>query len=44
MMNKPSFTIIVPIYGVEKYIRQCADTVLGQTFDRIQFVFVNDGT
>ena len=44
MMNKPSFTIIVPIYGVEKYIRQCADTVLGQTYDRIQFVFVNDGT
>lgn len=44
MMYKPSFTIIVPVYGVEKYIRQCADTVLGQTYDRIQFVFVNDGT
>ena len=35
---------MVPIYGVEKYIRQCADTVLGQTYDKVQFVFVNDGT
>ena len=43
-MRKPSFTIIVPIYGVEKYIRQCADTVLGQTYGDIQFIFVNDGT
>lgn len=43
-MSKPTFTIIVPIYGVEKYIRQCADTVLGQTYKDIQFIFVNDGT
>lgn len=44
MSKKPSFTIIVPVYGVEDYIRQCADTVLGQTYDAIQFIFVNDGT
>lgn len=43
-MERPTFTIIVPIYGVERYIRQCADTVLGQTYDKVQFVFVNDGT
>ena len=43
-MQKPKFSIVVPVYGVEKYIRQCADTVLGQTYDRIQFIFVNDGT
>ena len=43
-MQGPSFSIIVPIYGVEKYIRQCADTVLGQTYPNVQFIFVNDGT
>jgi glycosyltransferase involved in cell wall biosynthesis len=43
-MQHPGFTIVVPIYGVERYIRQCADTVLGQTYDKIQFIFVNDGT
>ena len=43
-MQGPTISIIVPIYGVEKYIRQCADTVLGQTYPNIQFIFVNDGT
>lgn len=44
MMNNPSFSIIAPIYGVEKYIAEFAESVLGQTYDNIQFVFVNDGT
>lgn len=43
-MERPSFSIVVPVYGVERYIRQCADTVLGQTYDKVQFIFVNDGT
>ena len=43
-MQRPSFTIVVPVYGVEKYIRQCAESVLGQSYDAIQFIFVNDGT
>lgn len=43
-MESPSVSIVVPIYGVERYIRQCADTVLGQTYPHVQFIFVNDGT
>ena len=42
MMYKVS--LIVPIYGVERYIRQFAESALGQTYDDMQFVFVNDGT
>lgn len=41
---KNKISIIVPIYGVEKYIGQCARTVLGQTCRRVEFIFVNDGT
>ena len=37
-------SLIVPIYGVERYIRQFAESALGQTYDDVQFVFVNDGT
>lgn len=37
-------SLIVPIYGVERYIRQFAESALGQTYDDLQFVFVNDGT
>lgn len=43
-MKNPSFSIVVPIYGVEKYIAKCAETLFGQTYANIQFVFVNDGT
>ena len=44
MSKHPSFTVIAPIYGVQNYIVKCAETLLGQTYDNIQFVFVNDGT
>ena len=43
-MGKYKISLVVPIYGVEKYIRQFAESALGQTYDCIQFVFVNDGT
>lgn len=44
MMNGYRISMIVPIYGVERYIRQFAESALGQTYDGIQFIFVNDGT
>ena len=37
-------SLIVPVYGVERYIRQFAESALGQTYADMQFVFVNDGT
>lgn len=43
-MTNLSFSIVVPIYGVEKYIARCAETLFSQTYDNIQYVFVNDGT
>lgn len=43
-MNEPLVSLIVPIYGVESYIEQCARSVLGQTYPRMEFIFVNDGT
>lgn len=43
-MSKYRISLIAPIYGVEKYIKQFAETALGQTYQDLQFVFVNDGT
>ena len=36
------FSIIVPVYNVEKYIRKCMETVMGQTFRDYEVIVVND--
>lgn len=40
----PKISIIVPIFGVEKYIERCARSLFEQTAHDIEFVFVNDCT
>ena len=35
-------SICVPIYNVENYIERCAVSLLGQTYGKIEYVFVND--
>ena len=37
-------TIGIPVYGVEPYVEKCARTLFGQTFDDIEYIFVDDGT
>lgn len=39
-----TISVIVPIYGVEAYIGKFAESLLGQSYGNIQFIFVNDGT
>ena len=40
----PKISVIVPIYGVEKYIERCACSLFEQTMDDIEYIFVNDCT
>jgi len=37
-------SIVVPIYNVEKYLRQCLDSVKKQTLEDIEVICVNDGS
>jgi glycosyltransferase involved in cell wall biosynthesis len=40
----PKITIIIPVYNVEQYLRQCLDSVVNQTMQDIQIICVNDGS
>ena len=37
-------SVIIPVYGVEKYIERCARSLFEQTLDDIEFIFVDDCT
>lgn len=37
-------SVIVPVYNVELYIRQCLDSLAAQTFSDIEFILVDDGS
>lgn len=40
----PKLSVIVPVYGVEKYIERCARSLFEQTLDDIEYIFVDDCT
>ena len=37
-------SIIIPIYNVEAYLRQCLETVIHQTYPHLEIILVNDGS
>ena len=38
------FSVIVPIYNIEKYIRRCIDSVLEQSFTHYELILIDDGS
>lgn len=43
-MENIAVSVIVPVYDVEKYIRQCIDSILEQTLREIEIIIVDDGS
>lgn len=44
MKNQPLISIIIPVYNVERYLAQCLDSVINQTYRNLEIICVNDGT
>lgn len=42
--DEPLISLIVPVYNVEKYLDQCAESILGQTYRHLELIFIDDGS
>lgn len=44
MIEKNKFSIIIPVYNVQKYLPVCIDSILAQNFEKYEVILVDDGS
>lgn len=40
----PKISVIIPVYGVEKYLDRCVESVVNQTYKDLEIILVDDGS
>lgn len=43
-MNNTLISIIVPIYNVEQYLNKCVDSIIHQSYSKLEIILVDDGS
>jgi glycosyltransferase involved in cell wall biosynthesis len=44
MENQALISVIIPVYNVEEYLHECVDSVINQTYKKLQIILVDDGS
>lgn len=44
MNSTPLLSVIIPVYNVEKYLAQCIESIINQTYSNIEIILINDGS
>ena len=40
----PKISFVVPVYNASKYLKECINSIVAQSFDDIEIIAVNDGS
>ena len=44
MNNNELISVIVPVYNVEKYLEQCIESIINQTYKNLEIILIDDGS
>ena len=43
-MDNDLISVVVPVYNVEKYLNKCVDSIINQTYKKLEIILVDDGS
>ncbi|HFU4819891.1 TPA: glycosyltransferase family 2 protein, partial [Campylobacter lari] len=43
-MQTKKVGVVIPIYNVEKYLKECLDSVINQSYTNLEIILANDGS
>ena len=44
ILKKNNFSLIIPVYNCEKYLLQCIDSIMNQSYNKFEAIFIDDGS
>ncbi|MBQ8984558.1 glycosyltransferase family 2 protein, partial [Candidatus Saccharibacteria bacterium] len=43
-METPLISVIIPVYNVKPYIRDCIESILRQSYPKMEIILIDDGS